>query len=256
MAAPPLLESREGSLLTLTLNRPDARNAISTEMVDALQAAAERAAKDTAVRGVILTGAGKAFCAGGDIKDMEARAAKPDESVRRLREKVKPAVLALAGLPKPTFAWVNGDCVGAGLSLALACDFVLAASDARLGAPFVRVGLGPDSGASHFLLRRVGFAEATRLAFTGTLVSAHEALRTGLVDEVHDAEGLGRRVREVALEVTKHSPVALAAAKQLLGDAQRRSLAEQLDGEAEAQRACYESEEHRAAVKAFLERKK
>src|SRR5437899_11018067 len=175
-----LLSGRHDAVLTLTINRPDALNALNRETTRALTTAFEAAARDPEVGAIIVTGAGRAFCAGADLREVAARAqAGQTDLGEDLRANYAPMIRAIRACPRPVIAALNGTAAGAGLSLALACDLRLAAAGAQLIVVFVRVGLVPDAGSLFFLTRMLGLSKATELAITGDPVSADEALRLG-----------------------------------------------------------------------------
>src|SRR2546429_2742799 len=186
-----LLSGRHDAVLTLTINRPDALNALNRETTRALTTAFEAAARDPEVGAIIVTGAGRAFCAGADLRDVAARAqAGQTDLGEDLRANYAPMIRAIRACPRPVIAALNGTAVGAGLSLALACDLRIAAAGAQLIVVFVRVGLVPDAGSLFFLTRMLGLSKATELAMTGDPVSAEEAHRLGLISAVVPAEQL------------------------------------------------------------------
>src|SRR5438105_840262 len=177
-----VLSARDGAVLTLTLNRPEALNALNQETTAGLRTALDAAAHDPEVGAVLLTGAGRAFCAGADLKDVSARLAAGDIDLGAdLRANYAPTIRAIRACPKPVIAALNGTAAGAGLSMALACDLRLAAEGAQLIVVFVRVGLVPDAGSLFFLTRMLGLSKATELAMTGDPLSADDAQRLGLV---------------------------------------------------------------------------
>src|SRR5438128_9221907 len=180
-----ILSTLDAGVLTLTLNRPEALNALNRELTSALRDGMEAAARDRGVGAVIITGAGRAFCAGADLKDVSARYEAGDNDLGAdLRTNYTPMIRAIRACPKPVIAALNGTAAGAGLSLALACDLRLAAAGAQLIVVFVRVGLVPDAGSLFFLTRMLGLSKATELAITGDPVSADDALHLGLVVSV------------------------------------------------------------------------
>jgi 2-(1,2-epoxy-1,2-dihydrophenyl)acetyl-CoA isomerase len=211
---PELLETIEDSIATLTFNRPERMNALSTPIMEGLLHGLPRLAGDPAVKVIVLTGAGRAFCAGGDVKDMaqggEQRSAA--EATARLRSRMEVSRI-LHELPKPTIAMVNGPAAGAGLALALACDLRVAGTSGRLGTAFVRVGFSGDFGGSFFLTRLVGTAKARELYFTGRPVEADEALSLGLVNRVVPDEGLATVTMELARSLAQGPSVALSLMK-------------------------------------------
>jgi len=219
-----LLSSRRGGVLTLTLNRPDRRNAFDAEMLAALLAALRGAADDPGIRAVILTGAGGAFCAGADLTASAARQAHPLARMRVINEVVE----RLHGLPVPTIAQVDGVAVGAGWNLALCCDLVVATPQAQFSQIFARRGLSLDCGGSWLLPRLVGMQQAKRLALLADMIDAEEARSLGLVTWVRDAAEIGEFVASLASRLAAGPPVALAQTKALLAESTGRSLAEAL----------------------------
>ena len=242
-------------IATVTLDRPDQLNALygdmRNELYDAIAMALGRA------RVLVITGAGRAFCSGGDVKFMAELRRKNDvESARQLIESGRRIVELLRELPIPTLAAIRGVAAGAGLSLALACDLRIAASDARLGASFSRVGLHPDWGATYFLPRLVGTGMACEMIFTGRMLGAEEALRVGLVNRVVDLAEFPERVSEMARELAEAPPRSVRLAKEAVYDAARASLDQMLDYEEEAQVECFESEDALEGLTAFAEKRR
>src|SRR5437660_3974775 len=194
-----ILSSRDGAVLTLTIDRPDALNALNPPTMQALRAGIEAAGRDSAIGAVILTGAGRAFCAGADLKDVSARLDAGDTDVGRdLRENYVPLTRAIRSCPKLVIAALNGIAAGAGLSLALACDLRIAAAGAQLIVAFVRVGLVPDAGSLFFLTRMLGLSKATELALTGEPLPVEEARQLGLIAAVVPGDQLMTTVMERA----------------------------------------------------------
>jgi 2-(1,2-epoxy-1,2-dihydrophenyl)acetyl-CoA isomerase len=208
----------EAPLAILTLDRPDARNAYSEAMCEQLVAALDEADRDDAIRCVILTGAGAAFHAGGDVKAMKARsgmfAGGPDELRERYVQGIQSVPRRIAEFRKPLIAAINGPAIGAGLDLACMCDLRVAASSAKLGSTFVAVGLVPGDGGAFFLARVVGFAKALELMLTARVLSASEALAIGLVSEVVADDQLLDVARERARLIAGHPPLAVQLTKR------------------------------------------
>ncbi len=244
---------REG-VATLTLRRPDVRNALNAEMLHGLQEALHRAGQDDDAGALLITGDGPAFCAGQDLTTFaQALDAGEIPDVRRLLDETyHPVIRAIYDMPKPVIAVVNGAAAGAGMSLALACDLRIMAEDAFFTAGFVRLGLVPDSGFTFFLPRLVGPACAFELAVTGRRVGAEEALRIGLANLVVPAEALSRTAQETARQIAQGPAQAIAWTKQLLQGAGGLGLEEALQAEAALQAQAIATEEHRAGVQAFL----
>jgi 2-(1,2-epoxy-1,2-dihydrophenyl)acetyl-CoA isomerase len=256
MADTPLLVERRGSTALVTLNRPRQRNALDLSLREALAEAVPELRDDDSVRAVVITGAGGHFCAGADVATLaQAQAGERDvfegrERLRRLRRWME----ELIDLPKPVIAAVDGHAAGAGLSLALAADFVLATPAARFSAVFARVGYVPDMGAMYLLPRVVGLQRAKELVYTARIVAAEEALSFGLVHALHPAERLLDEALMLAARF-QHAPSgALAIAKQTLNrtfETDRRSV---FETEALAQALCRESGFHREAVQRFVDK--
>ena len=256
-----LLETIDNGIATLTMNRPEARNALSAEMMAALAEAMPRLAQDAAVRLVVLTGAGKAFCAGGDVKGFAARNAAGaqasqsfDHKVTNLRARMEVSRW-LHEMPKPTLAVIPGAAAGAGLSLALACDLRIAADDAKFTTAFAKIGLSGDFGGSYFLSHLVGAAKARELYFSGRLVRADEALAIGMIDRMVSSADLPRAASAWAAELAALPTVAVGYMKRNLNVALRGSLADVLDSEAIHMVRTFETEDHKASASAFVEKR-
>ncbi|WP_037578569.1 enoyl-CoA hydratase/isomerase family protein [Phaeacidiphilus oryzae] len=241
-----LLVGREGAVATITINRPRRKNALDHPTWRLLHAALVDAGRDPEVRAVVLTGAEGDFCAGADLSG--ERPGHPLEAMRRVNE----VALALHELPKPTIAKVRGVAVGAGWSLALACDLVAAAPDARFSQIFARRGLSLDCGGSWLLPRLVGMQQAKRLALFGDFVDAPEARSLGLVTWVREDPELDGFVAEQAARLAAQPPVAIAQSKALLHEGVQASLREALENEARAQVVNFATEDAQAAKEAFL----
>lgn len=243
----------DDGIATLTLNRPEARNALSPAMKDALTMAAAVVSGDEDVRAVVLTGAGGVFCAGGDLRGMEeARATATVESWRERMRAVHPLIRALVELDKPLIAAVDGPAYGAGFSLALMADFVLASPRARFCLSFMRVGLVPDFAAMYTLPRVVGVQRAKELMLSAREVQADEALRLGIAMEIVPADGLLARAQQLAASFRGASPLAMGLIKAEVGMSLATDLRTTLGNEADHQALCFETETHRAAVRRFL----
>ena len=253
---PDLIETIEDGVATLTFNRPERMNALSTPIMEGLLHGLPRLAGDPGVRVIVLTGAGRAFCAGGDVKSMaeggEERSAA--EATARLRSRMEVSRI-LHELPKPTIAMINGPAAGAGLAFALACDLRIASASARLVTAFVKVGFSGDFGGSFFLTRLVGTAKARELYFTGRPVDAQEALSLGLVNRVVPDDQLGDATMELARSLAQGPQIALSLMKRNLNCAESSGLAELLDLEAANQVLTGRTEDHREAAKAFVEKR-
>jgi len=246
----------EGGIATLTFNRPDKRNAISddmrTEFIDAL----ERVAGDKALRALVLTGAGKGFCAGGDIAGMEKRMNAPTGEIAfngwHRQQRVHHTQALLHTMPKPVIAAVNGAASGLGADTALACDFIIASEWANFTWSYIHRGIVPDGGGMYFLPRRVGLPRAKELIFTGRKVDVDEALALGIVDRKTSADRLIADAQAWARELSQGSATALALGKGILDQSFELSAEQVFAQGSQAQGICYTSTEHRESVMAFL----
>jgi len=245
---------RADGVATVTLNRPEARNAIDLVMRRELLAALDDLEVQAAVRAVILTGAGGHFSAGGDVKTMAARRQTAADGRARV-ESLNRFVIRLFEFPKPTIAMVDGFAVGAGCNIALACDMVVAADRARFGEVFARIGLVPDGGGTWLLPRLVGLAKAKELVFSADIIDAAEALRIGLVNRVVPAAELETTTRALAARIAAGPPGALGLAKALLNRSATVDLSTALGFEAYAQAQAVTSDDHAEGVRAFLEKR-
>ncbi len=248
------------SIATITLNRPEVRNAIDDETRTELIAALDRVSNDDAVRAVIVTGKGQAFCAGGDISGMQQRLQAPPGQIAyngwRRQKRLHQGVALLHGLPKPTIAAVNGAASGLGCDLALACDFIIASTAASFAMSFIHRGLVPDGGGMYFLPRRVGLPRAKELIFTGRSVPAEEALAIGLADRLSPADNLLKDAQDWAVQLSQGSSVSIALSKEILNRTFELSEEQALALGREAQAICYTTSEHQDSVAAFLKKKK
>jgi 2-(1,2-epoxy-1,2-dihydrophenyl)acetyl-CoA isomerase len=243
----------DGPVATLTLDRPAALNSLTIPVKVALREALEGLAADRSVRAVILTGAGRAFCAGQDLAEREQPDAAPLDV--ELRERYNPIIRALRSMGQPVIAAVNGVAAGAGASLAFACDIRIAAEEARFVLAFGRIGLVPDSGATWFLPRLVGPAMAAELALVGDAVDAAEALRLGLVSRVVPGDQLQAEARALAGRLAEGAPLAMALTKEALERSMTITLDEALDGEAKLQGIAGASADHAEGLAAFREKR-
>ncbi|WP_354642197.1 enoyl-CoA hydratase/isomerase family protein [Kitasatospora camelliae] len=257
----PVAYELDGPLAVITINRPDAMNALDVPTKVALRDTLVAVAADDAVRAVLLTGAGdKAFCVGQDLKEHLGLLKRQEETgegaLRTVAEHYNPLVRALAGMRKPTVAAVNGVAAGAGASLAFACDFRIVADTAGFNTSFAGVALTADSGASWTLPRLVGHARATELLMLPRTVKAPEALTLGLATRVVPTAELAGAAREFAKELAEGPTVAYGAIKESLAYGASHSLSELLDKEDELQTLAGTSEDHRIAVRAFIAKEK
>ncbi len=238
---------------TVTLNRPDALNALTVPMKEALVAAFRRLDREKAVRAVILTGAGRAFCAGQDLRERLGPGAAPLGV--EVRERYNPIIRAMRGLPKPIVGAINGVAAGAGASLAMACDIRIASDAATFALAFGRVGLVPDSGATWFLPRLVGAARAAELALLNEPIAAADAERFGLVGRVVPAAELATEARSVAARLAAGAPRAIALTKRALDAAWSHDLDAALEYEAQIQDLAGRTNDHAEGMAAFLEKR-
>ena len=247
----------QSGVATVCLNRPDKRNALNDELREQLIAALENVAADKSVRALVLTGNGKSFCAGGDVAAMEERSRAPVTEAGfngwMRQQSVHHAQMLLHTLPLPTIAAVNGATAGLGSDTALACDFVMAGSDASFAWSYIHRGLIADGGGLYFLPRRVGLAKAKELIFTGRKVAADEALRLGIADRVSTPDALLADAQAWAGELGKGSKTALALGKSILNQSFELSAEQVFAQGSLAQGICYASTEHRESVRAFME---
>ena len=246
-----VLTTRAGAVLTITLNRPDVYNAITRAMHAGLAEALSEAA-DPEVRAVVLTGAGRGFCSGQDLREFQSL---PGSIRDALEETYHPNIHAIRALEKPVVAAINGACAGAGLSLACACDVRVASSAASFVPGFIGIGLVPDAGGSWFVHRLLGFARAFEWMVSNRRLDAEEALAWGLVSEVVDADGFAARVDELAAWYASLPTRGVALTKRLFDHAFTASLDEQLALEAELQQTATETEDFAEGVQAFLEKR-
>ncbi len=242
---------------TITLNRPDRLNALNQKMGEELQEAIAHCAADENVRAVVLTGTGRGFCTGGDVKAMRDHvgAGDPAAFFGDALATIHGAVLAIRRLPKPVIGAINGFASGAGFNLALACDLRIAADTARFNQAFVLVGLTPDAGGTYHLPRLVGLAKATELFFTGEMIDAAEALRLGIVNRVVPAAELPQAAADWAAQLAQGPTLALGRTKMLLNSALVEDLETQLEKERQSQVASGLTEDFREGLAAFFEKR-
>jgi 2-(1,2-epoxy-1,2-dihydrophenyl)acetyl-CoA isomerase len=242
---------RADGVATVTLDRPDALNALTRASRLALLRDLRGLSADGDVRCVVLTGSGRAFCAGQDLREPDAL----EDVDALIRETYNPIIEALVGMPKPVVAAINGPAVGAGLSLALACDLRYMADDAVLMLAFSNIGLVPDSGGSWMLVRAVGHARAFELAASGRRVQADEALALGLVERVLPRAEVLPAAHELAQALAARPTLALGWTKRLLRAAERSSLTDVMELEAQLQASAVQTHDHAEGVAAFLEKR-
>ncbi len=248
-----ILKETSGGIMKITLNRPDSLNAFNSEMLFELQDAFKEAAKDD-VRCVVLTGAGKGFCSGQDLKDFEAEKKTFKEAIKT---KYNPLIIQIMSLPKPVICGINGVAAGAGLSLALACDFRIAIESAQLIEVFINVGLVPDSGSTFTLPRIVGLTKAFQMCSTAERITGSEAKRLGLVNVcVQSPAVLKAALDKYSKKFAKMPTASLGMIKSLLNNSYSKSLAQILDEEADMQDIAGNSNDYREGVNSFLEKRK
>jgi 2-(1,2-epoxy-1,2-dihydrophenyl)acetyl-CoA isomerase len=251
-----LLESTENGIATLTLNRPERLNALSPAMTSGLKDALERLATDHEVGAIVIAGAGRGWCAGGDVKTMESRATQGfEERVEALR-RMHQLPMLLRTIPKIVIAMVNGPAVGAGLGLALACDLRIAGRSARFGTGFAGVAYSGDFGGSWTLTRLVGTAKARELYFLGEIIDSTAAASLGLVNRVVEDDVLYRETMTLARRIADGPRVAYGYMKRNLFAAETEPFAAVLEMEAVHQARTAMTEDHREASKAFVEKRR
>ena len=256
-----LIFEKENGVAVLTMNRPEARNAMSGEMNEAMRATLEEVELDPAIRCVVLTGAGKGFCAGGDVKGMASSGDGTvgdntiDAAIHRQRVHQRATAGKLFKMPKPTIAALPGAAAGAGLSYALACDLRVMASNAIMTTAFAKVGFSGDYGGSYFMTQLIGSAKARELYFLSDRVSADEALNLGLTNWVCEPDDLMKKTMEIANKLANGPSVAYRYMKENLNRAMNGEVDDCLDLEATHHIHCGQTEDHRNATKAFVEKK-
>jgi len=256
-----LLYEQDGRVVTMTLNRPEIRNSISAiDMVEAIEAACLRVSRDHGVSCVILTGAGSAFCSGGNVKDMADRAEemqkRPYDTRHWYREGIQRIPLALDRLEVPTIAAVNGHAIGAGCDLAMMCDIRVASEKALFAESFVKLGIIPGDGGAWLLPRAVGRSRAFEMAFTGDMIDAQTALAYGLVSHVTPPDQLMAKAREIAARIVANPPETLRMTKRLLKESEFQRLDSSLEMAAAMQSLAQATRDHQEAATAFAEKRK
>ena len=251
------LEKTE-SIATITLNRPEKMNAYNSIMLDELSTVLEDVALDKDIRAVIITGEGRAFCAGADVQDIGALLSLQNELPERqdILKLLIRSVLAIRQMPKPVVAALNGVAAGGGANLALACDIILASEKARLAENFINIGLVPDGGGTYFLPERIGYQRSAEIFFTGRILTAQEALDMGLYNRVVPAEELMGSVKELAQDLARRPTKAIAAGKAILNREAIPRLRAYLEDEAVAQRAMVLTADAKEGISAFTEKRK
>jgi 2-(1,2-epoxy-1,2-dihydrophenyl)acetyl-CoA isomerase len=255
-AAPILLETRDESVVTLAMNRPDRLNALNNELSTALNEALGRIAADLSVRVVILTGMGRAFCAGGDLGAVGAGRAKGDASeLAPILRAGMQAVLKMRTMSQPVIAAVNGTAAGAGMNLALAADIRVVVEEAVFGQNFAKVGLFPDYGGTYFLPELVGPSVAAEMFYTGEMIDAKTALRLGIANHVISSDGLQGEVRKLAMKIANGPQVVIRGVKRTVFARDEKRLVEALEREVKEQLKCFHSEDCAEGIRAFFEKR-
>ena len=255
--APLVLEERVDSVLTLRLNRPEKLNALNLELCRALVHALLRAADDKSVRAVVLTGAGRGFCAGGDVNHIrDARMRRSVRDFEALLAAGKEVTVAIASMPKVVIAAVNGPAAGGGMSLALACDMRIASDRATFKQAFAQLGLYPDLGATFFLPRLVGLSRASELFYTSEQLSHAEAREMGIVYRVYAHEQFDEETAKLAASIAAGPPLAYRDVKRTMIGEAHRELARVIDEENRLQLHCFLSEDCAEGLAAFFEKRR
>ncbi|MBP6822853.1 MAG: enoyl-CoA hydratase [Acidobacteria bacterium] len=260
MSDQPILTHVENKVATLTFNRPDKLNALSRELLTQSAECLKRWSRDPEVGAIVVTGSGRAFCAGGDVSNMAKDTASPqniktlEEQIDGLREAQELSWL-LYNMPKPTIAAVNGHAMGAGLGVCLSCDLRIASESAKFGTAYAKVGFGGDFGTTWLLAQSVGAAKAKELFFLSEIIDATEAHRLGLVNRVITADQLMAQVGEIATRIAHGPLVSYRYMKANVNQAMSSDFRTLLDREAETHLRCGQTEDHKEGVKAFMEKR-
>ncbi len=247
---------REGPVLVLSMNNPETRNALSPELYDSLNSALEEAAEDDSVRAIVLTGESGHFCAGGNLRALATRHLETPLQRKGNLAQLNATVRALRYCPKPVVAAVEGAAAGAGVSLAVACDMVVAARDSRFSVTYVKIGLTPDGGITSFLAESLSRSALAELCLTGNVVSGERMHHLGVVNRVSEPGGALAGAVELARQLADGPPLAMARIKQLCNTAKRNSLDEQMELEASHMVAAQGGTEAREGITAFIEKRK
>ena len=256
MAYETILTEIKDGVFTITLNRPEKLNSFNDKMFIELTDAVKQVERDASARCVVVTGAGKGFCAGQDLSSAKERMLIGDISYgHHLRQTYNPLIVRMINLPKPIIAAINGAAAGAGMSLAMACDLRLAAESASFLQAFVKIGLVPDAGSSWLLQRLVGRTRAMELMLTGKKIGAKEALEWGLVNQVLPNDDLMKATNELARSLATMPTKAIGLIKRMTDYSATHTLAESLDYEADMQEVAGRTADHREGLMAFLEKR-
>jgi len=253
-----LMIEKNSGILKLIMNRPERRNALSQGMLDSLYDELTKAENDSSVRAIVLTGAGNAFCAGGDVKDMaegKKNSIPTQENAANLRYMMETSRI-LHEIPTPTIAVIPGPAAGAGFSLALACDMRIASENAKFTTAFAKVGFPGDFGGTFYLTQMVGTAKARELYYLASILSANEAQDLGIINQVTTEEDLESVSSKIIEQIATGPTTALRYMKKNMNLAEKGNLNQSLDSEALFQTLCRDTEDHQNAAKAFVEKKK
>ncbi|MCO4793955.1 MAG: enoyl-CoA hydratase/isomerase family protein [Bacteriovoracaceae bacterium] len=249
----------ENFILTITLDNPKMRNAITTDMIDSIEAVLKGADRDEKVRVVVLTGAGNSFCAGGDLNAMENKSGMFAGNSAELRENYSTGIQriprAIEAFQKPIIGMINGAAIGAGCDLASMCDLRVGTTNSKFGETFSKLGLVPGDGGPYFLTRVVGYAKAMELYLTGDLINGDEALRIGLLNHLVNDDELESKTKELALKIAQNAPIAIQMTKQSLKSVRLADLNSHLDLMATYQGIAQRTDDHFEGIKAFKEKR-
>lgn len=255
-SGPVLLEAKHEGIATLVMNRPDRLNALNNELASALNDTLGRLAEDQSVNVVVITGAGRAFCAGGDLGALgKGRQTGATHELEPLLRAGMQMVLKMRTMPQPVIAAVNGAAAGAGMNIALAADIRIAAEEATFGQNFAKVGLFPDYGGTFFLPQLVGPSKAAELFYTGDMIDAKTARALGLVNQVVPATQLEAAVKTLAQKIAQGPSLPIRAAKKALFASEEKELSRALDNEVREQIRCYLSDDCDEGIRAFFEKR-
>jgi len=257
MAGSLILKQRQDRIVTLTLNNPDRRNALSMDLVDELISAVDELKADNEIRAVILTGSGKVFSSGGDITSMMPQSGEgiSDEALIKHIKDYYLKNLSVMDIPVPTIAAINGHAIGAGCTIALACDMRIASKNAKLGLGFVKIGLHPGMGTTYFLPRLIGTARAYELLLTGELITGEEAAQIGLVNRAVEPDQVMESALELAGKISRGPDLPIRKMKLSIGKSLTRNLEETLDLESQIQFECSKTDDLIEGITAFIERR-
>lgn len=244
---------KENGIAVIRINRPEVMNAFDVETEEELVRTIDDVQHDDNTKVLIITGTGKAFCTGVDITAIEGLSAQQTKSSLKNAQQI---IVALVNMEKPVIAAVNGLAVGAGCSIALACDIIIASNNAKFSQSFAKIGLVSDMGGMYFLPRMVGLAKAKELLFTGVTVDAKEAQEIGMVNKVVTEGDLERAAKDLARQIAMEPPTPIGLMKKILNQSSYLDLPSLLELETQAQEVCSQTNDHKRAIKAFLERRK